>query len=81
MPARGAPPPPGQPLVLMVLDVIEESRGQFHIWGTTPEGASVLVRVADFEPHFHIAAPAVQVSRLPRHPVGRANRATGQQKH
>jgi DNA polymerase delta subunit 1 len=42
----------------MALDIIEESNGaRFRIWGTTPNGASVLCTVSDFEPYFYIAAP------------------------
>ena len=41
----------------MVLDIEEAGSGRFHVWGVTPEGASVLVRVPDFQPYFFIHAP------------------------
>ena len=47
----------GAALVMMVLDVIEEAAGRYHIWGKTDEGRSVLCRVNDFAPYFYIAAP------------------------
>ncbi|KAK9810365.1 hypothetical protein WJX72_009511 [[Myrmecia] bisecta] len=53
-------------LVMMVLDIVEEGSGRFHVWGTSQEGRSVLVRVTDFQPYFYMAAPehqAVQGSR------------------
>lgn len=49
-----------QELVVMVLDVVEESGGRFHIWGTSPEWGSVLVRVSDFQPYFYMATPVRQ---------------------
>eukprot|EP00887_Chlorella_sp_A99_P005178 scaffold1.g5178.t1 len=58
VPPRPEAPPPGAPLVLMVLDVAEAPRGGFHVWGSTPGAASVLVRVLDFQPHFWVAAPS-----------------------
>ena len=42
---------------MMVTDVADEAQGVFHIWGNTPDGASVLVRVHDFQPYFYIAGP------------------------
>ncbi|KAL3139857.1 hypothetical protein ABBQ38_004153 [Trebouxia sp. C0009 RCD-2024] len=51
-----------QGLVIMVTDVADEAQGSFHIWGNTPEGASVLLRVQDFQPYFYIAGP-VQAGR------------------
>ena len=53
-----------QGLVIMVTDVADEAQGVFHIWGNTPEGASVLVRVHDFQPYFYIAGPIQAVSSL-----------------
>ena len=47
---------------MMVTDVADEAQGVFHIWGNTPEGASVLVRVHDFQPYFYIAGPLQAVS-------------------
>lgn len=47
----------------MVTDVVDESGGRFHIWGNTPDGASVLVRVQDFQPYFYIAGPLHTVSQ------------------
>ena len=41
----------------MVLDIEDAGSGRFHVWGVTPEGASVLVRVPDFQPYFFIHAP------------------------
>lgn len=49
-------------LVLMVLDVVEESSGRFLVWGTDARGASALLCVADFEPYFYIAGPHDQVA-------------------
>ena len=49
---------------MMVTDVVDESAGRFHIWGNTPEGASVLVRVQDFQPYFYIAGPMQTVSTM-----------------
>lgn len=46
----------------MVLDVIDESAGRFHIWGKTDDGRSILCRVQDFAPYFYIAAPVHAVS-------------------
>ena len=40
-----------------MVDVVEEAQGRFSLWGTTPEGATVLIRVADFQPYCYIAAP------------------------
>ncbi len=48
----------------MVTDIVEESGGKrFHVWGVTDEGASVLVRISDFQQYFFIAAPTVQVRK------------------
>jgi hypothetical protein len=44
----------------MVLDVVEEGNGVFHLWGTT-SGTSVLVRVQNFLPYIYVAAPSKQV--------------------
>ena len=44
-------------LVFMVLDVIEDAAGRYHIWGKTDDGRSVLCRVNDFAPYVYIAAP------------------------
>lgn len=49
--------PPCQDLVAMVTDVVEEGGGRFGLWGVTPGGGTVHVRVADFHPYFYIAAP------------------------
>lgn len=49
---------------MMVTDVVNESAGRFHIWGNTPEGATVLVRVQDFQPYFYIAGPMQTVSTM-----------------
>ncbi|KAL4859641.1 DNA polymerase delta catalytic subunit [Chlorella vulgaris] len=57
---RPAVPALGAGLCFMVTDVIEGSEGRFSIWGTTPAGASVLLRTA-FQPYFYIAAPKGQV--------------------
>ena len=51
-----------QGLVMMVTDISEDSRGRFSLWGSTPDGRSVLVRVQDFEPYFYFAAPVQPVS-------------------
>ena len=51
-----------QGLVMMVTDVADEAHGIFHIWGNMPEGASVLLRVHDFQPYFYIAGPVQAVS-------------------
>ncbi|KAI3433870.1 hypothetical protein D9Q98_003673 [Chlorella vulgaris] len=56
---RPAVPALGAGLCFMVTDVIEGSEGRFSIWGTTPAGASVLLRTA-FQPYFYIAAPKGQ---------------------
>lgn len=45
----------------MVTDIADEAAGVFHIWGNTPEGASVLLRVHDFQPYFYIAGPVQSV--------------------
>lgn len=45
----------------MVLDIIEENKGHFHIWGTSATGVSVVVRVDDFLPYLYVAAPEKQV--------------------
>ena len=50
-----------QSLQLAVLDIYPESGGMFHVWGTTSEGASVLIRIQDFSPHFCITAPTLEV--------------------
>ena len=47
---------------MMVTDISDESAGAFHIWGNTPEGATVLLRVHDFQPYFYIAGPVLAVS-------------------
>lgn len=47
-------------LVVMVLDVMDDSSGRFLVWGADASGASVLLCVADFEPYFYIAAPRDQ---------------------
>ncbi len=47
-------------LVVMVLDVMDDSSGRFLVWGADVAGASVLLCVADFEPYFYIAAPRDQ---------------------
>ena len=47
---------------MMVTDIVDEAGGAFHIWGNTPEGASVLLWVHDFQPYFYIAGP-LQVVR------------------
>jgi hypothetical protein len=41
----------------MALDVVEEPGGRFHVWGATPSGHSVLLRIHDFAPYFYCAAP------------------------
>ena len=46
-----------EPLVLMVLDVMEEAGGRFNVWGKTNGGQSVLVRINDFMPYFYMAQP------------------------
>ncbi len=51
---------------MMVLDVVEESGGRFNVWGVTPSRSSVLLRVADFQPYFYMAAPVPTVSILLR---------------
>ena len=51
-----------QGLVMMVTDISEDSRGRFSLWGSTPDGRSVLARVQDFEPYFYFAAPVQPVS-------------------
>ena len=51
-----------QVLVVMILDLTEESDGTFLLWGTDKAGASSLFHVHDFQPYFYIAAP--------RQPVG-----------
>ena len=56
----------------MVTDVVDESAGRFHIWGNTPEGASVLVRVQDFQPYFYIAGPLQTVSTVPSSQLSQA---------
>lgn len=35
-------------------------QGRFHVWGTTPGGASVLLRLPNFQPYFYVAAPKAQ---------------------
>ena len=50
-----------QGLVMMLLDIVEQPNGHFHLWGTTPEGSSVLARVQDFEPYIYVTAPVQQV--------------------
>ena len=45
----------------MVTEIDEEKAGRFHLFGVTPEGASVLVRVSDFRPYFYMVAPTQQV--------------------
>ena len=47
-------------LVVMVLDVMDNSSGRFLVWGADASGASVLLCVADFEPYFYVAAPRDQ---------------------
>lgn len=47
---------------MMVTDVADEAHGVFHVWGNTPEGSSVLLRVHDFQPYFYIAGPVQAVS-------------------
>ena len=46
-----------EPLVFMVLDVLEEAGGRFNIWGKSNGGESVLVRINDFTPYFYMAQP------------------------
>lgn len=47
-----------QDIIFMALDIVDEAGGgRFHVWGVTEDGASVLVRIADFEPYFYIAVP------------------------
>ena len=50
--------------MFMVTNIDEEANGQFHLWGVTPAGQSVLVRINDFRPYFLIAAPTLQVGML-----------------
>jgi hypothetical protein len=50
--------------VFMVTNIDEEANGRFHLWGVTPAGQSVLVRINDFRPYFLIAAPTLQVGVL-----------------
>lgn len=50
---------------MMVTDVADEAHGVFHVWGNTPEGSSVLLRVHDFQPYFYIAGPVQAVSLSP----------------
>jgi DNA polymerase delta subunit 1 len=59
LPPRAPPPArgPADELFFMVLDITEEPGGRFYVWGATAAGASVLVRVEDFEPYFYVAAP------------------------
>ena len=44
----------------MVLDVIEEPAGHFHVWGSTDSGKSILVRVNDFKPYIYMGCPSFQ---------------------
>ena len=53
-----------QGLVMMVTDVVDEAAGAFHVWGNTPDGSSVLLRVHDFQPYFYIAGPLQAVRAL-----------------
>ena len=46
---------------MMLLDIVEQPNGHFYLWGTTPEGSSVLARVQDFEPYIYVTAPVQQV--------------------
>jgi DNA polymerase delta subunit 1 len=47
-----------QDIVFMALDIVDEAGGgRFHVWGVTEDGASVLVRITDFEPYFYVAVP------------------------
>ena len=50
---------------MMVTDVADEAHGVFHVWGNTPEGISVLLRVHNFQPYFYIAGPVQAVSSQP----------------
>ena len=50
--------------MFMVTNIDEEANGRFHLWGVTPAGQSVLVRINDFRPYFLIAAPTLQVGML-----------------
>ena len=45
----------------MALDIVEESNGCFHVWGTQTDGGSLLVRVEDFQPYLYVALPMKQV--------------------
>lgn len=36
-------------------------QGRFHVWGTSAQGASVLLRLTGFQPYFYVAAPKGQV--------------------
>lgn len=55
---------PAQPLVMMILDVTEETHGRFNIWGKTLDDEIVLLHVNDFLPYFYIGAPTDQVTRF-----------------
>ena len=57
LPARPPLLAPDEPLALMVLDIHDAGRGRWTIFGSTPTGASVAVRVLDHEPHWWVAAP------------------------
>lgn len=49
---------------MMVTDIADEAAGVFHVWGNTPEGSSVLLRVHDFQPYFYIAGPLQAASHI-----------------
>jgi hypothetical protein len=66
--------------VFMVLDVIEETPGRYHVWGKTDDGRSVLCRVQDFQPYFYIAAP-VHAASLPPHALGTPPACTAWSSH
>ena len=51
--------PLGDELGFMALDIIEE-KGKFQVWGTVC-GASLLVRVVNFQPYFYVEAPTSAV--------------------
>ncbi|KAL4424029.1 hypothetical protein ABPG75_001330 [Micractinium tetrahymenae] len=59
---RPEPLPEGEDLIFMATDIQEEGQGQglYGVFGTTAQGASVLLRLLDFRPYFYIAAPLRQ---------------------
>ncbi len=65
----------------MVLDVVEEGGGRFSLWGATQAGATVHIRVADFQPYFYMAAPRQQVKGgLGRGPRGQRMKVGGSER-